>query len=181
MLMLEHASSEITTKHPCGTHLNLGLEFRYPSKRRRPRVISVSCKALQEILTHSKGFNWKEFNKGAIYRDVGRMQRVYKRWWASRDLQIWKVITTFRLEGEMEREQDAWSQRELQPRKIPFLQFPPKWQPDWNGPERGGGALIIRSAVLASWTIEQHRGKSGRVWGCPPDGLYTKPEVSCSR
>lgn len=148
MLMLEHASSEITTKHPCGTHLNLGLKFRYPSKRWRPRVISVSCKALQEILTHSKGFNWKEFNKGAIYRDVGRMQRVYKRWWASRDLQIWKVITTFRLEGEMEREQDAWSQRELQPRKIPFLQFPPKWQPDWNGPERGGSYNTVCSACL---------------------------------
>lgn len=40
-----------------GTHLNLGLKFRYLSKRRRPRVMSVSCKALQEILTHSKGFN----------------------------------------------------------------------------------------------------------------------------
>lgn len=107
---MEHVNFEITTKHLFGTHSNLGLEFRFPSKRQKPRVISISCKALQETLTHSKGFNWKEFNKGAIYGDVGRMQRVYQRWRASRDQQIWNVITTFRLEGEMERQQYACSQ-----------------------------------------------------------------------
>jgi hypothetical protein len=80
MLMLEHVNFEITTKHLLGTHLNLGLEFGCLRKRQKPRVISVSCKAPQETLTHSKGFNWKEFNKGAIYRDVGRMRGVYRRW-----------------------------------------------------------------------------------------------------
>lgn len=78
--MLEHVNFGITTKHLLGTHLNLGLEFRCLSKREKPRAISISWKALQETLTHSKGFNWKEFNKGTIYGDVGRMRGVYKRW-----------------------------------------------------------------------------------------------------
>lgn len=32
-----------------------------------------------------KGFNQKEFNKRAIYRDAGRIKGIYKAWWASRE------------------------------------------------------------------------------------------------
>lgn len=39
-----------------------------------------------------KGFTGKEFNKGAIYRDVGRIKGIYKAWWASREEQNGKPL-----------------------------------------------------------------------------------------